>query len=323
MAKLTRRQWCASLGAGALGMAGSAWAQGSAWPSKPIKIVMPYTPGGGADENTRAVGDELQKILKVPVVIENRPGAAGAIAASHVIAQPADGYTVLVAPTSVLVVNAVTVKDLAYDPFKDLEPVHGMSISAPFVVAAADTPFTTIKDALLKAKATGIPLNVGNYTEGYKLLATWIASLEKAPATHVSYKGPSNMMIDVVGGRLDLGLCDAASAVELIKAGKVKALVQTGAKRDPQALTVPTMKELGYAELESYVWSSLTVKTGTPKAVIDQLAKATAQALASPAVQRQMHGKPGAVLTSGPEAMRVFQRQEFERYKKMAALATS
>jgi tripartite-type tricarboxylate transporter receptor subunit TctC len=296
-------------------------AAGPSWPSKSIKIVMPYTPGGGADENARAVADELQRILKVPVVVENRPGAVGAIAASHVIAQPADGYTLLVAPTSVLVVNVVTVKDLSYDPFKDLTPVHGLSVSAPFVVAPADTAFPGIREALRQAKAKGRPLNIGNYTEGYKLLATWIASLEDAPATHITYKGPANMMIDLVGGRLDLGLCDAASAVELIKAGKVKALVQTGDKRDPQAPDVPTMKELGYAELESYVWSSLSARAGTPAAIVDALARATAQALKSPAVQRQMHGKPGTTLDFGPEEMLQFQRRELARYQKMARIA--
>ncbi|WP_157667500.1 tripartite tricarboxylate transporter substrate binding protein [Comamonas serinivorans] len=315
---LTRRQACTALGAGLLHPALQAAESG--WPSKSIKVVMPYTPGGGADENARAVADELQRILKVPVVVENRPGAVGAIAASHVIAQPADGYTLLVAPTSVLVVNLVTVKDLSYDPFRDLTPVHGLNISAPFIVAPANTAFAGLKQALQQAKAAGRPLNIGNYTEGYKLLATWVTSLEGAPATHITYKGPANMMIDLVGGRLDLGLCDATSAVELIKAGKVKALVQTGATRDAQAPDVPTMKELGYAELESYVWSSLSAKAGTPAPIVDALSRATAQALKSPTVQRQMQGKPGTTLDYGPADMLQFQRRELARYQKMAAL---
>ena len=317
MVHVDRRTLCAALGLGLLGA--PAWAN-SGWPAKPIKLVMPYTPGGGADENARAVAEELHQLLKVPVLVENRPGAAGAIAASYVLNQPADGYTVLVAPTSVLVVNAITVKDLSYDPVKDLAPVHGLNFSAPLLVAAADSPYRNAKDALLQAKKSGKPLNIGNYTEGYKLLATWIASLEGAPATHVSYKGPSNMMVDVVGGRLDLGLCDATSALELIKAGKAKALAQTGAKRDKETAEVPTMIELGYKDLESYVWSSLAVKAGTPKAVVDALAAATAQAIAAPLVQRQMQGKPGEPLKYGPEQMRQFQQKELARYKKMAAL---
>ncbi|MFT3804180.1 MAG: tripartite tricarboxylate transporter substrate binding protein [Burkholderiaceae bacterium] len=308
------------LGAGAILSAATpaARAAAGAYPSKPIKFILPFTAGGGTDESSRALADELEKVLKVPVVSENRPGASGAIAVHAVTSMPADGYTVLIATNSLVAVNPVAVKNLTYDPFKDLTPVHGITVSPPIVSAPLNSRYGSVKDALLESKAGGQPLKIGNYSAGYELLAAWIGHLEGVPVIHVPYKGPSNMLVDLVGGQLDLAISDPASAQELIKTGRIKGMASGADQRDPTMPEVPTMKELGYPEFESYVWASTFVKAGTPPAVLATLADAIGQANRSPAMEARRKGRPGHALNLALDEMGKFQRQEYERFRKVA-----
>ena len=300
-----------------LGLASApAWA--ADYPSKTIKFILPFSAGGGTDESSRALADELQKILKVPVVAENKPGASGAIAVQTVKMAPADGHTVLVATNSLVAVNPVAVKNLGYDPFKDLTPVHGITVSPPVISAPLNSPYSSVKDALLKAKASGQPLKIGNYSQGYELLAAWVGSLEGVSIIHVPYKGPSNMLVDLVGGQLDFAISDPASALELVKGGKIKASAIGADKRDPTMPDTPTMKELGYKDFESYVWASAFVKAGTPPDVLNKLAKAIDQANRSPTMEARRAGRPGQRMDMSLEEMGKFQRQEYERFRKVA-----
>lgn len=319
MTHLNRRQALA-MGAGAmLGAAAPAtWAAPGTYPSRPIKFILPFSAGGGTDESSRALADELSKALKVPVVSENKPGASGAIAVNTVTSAPADGYTVLIATNSLVAVNPVAIKNLGYDPFKDLTPVHGITVSPPIVSAPLNTPYSSIKDALLKAKASGQPLKIGNYSAGYELLAAWIGNLEGVQIIHVPYKGPSNMLVDLVGGQLDFAISDPASAQELIKGGKIKGMASGSAKRDPSMPEVPTMKELGYTDFESYVWASVFVKAGTPPDVLKTLADAIAVANRSPAMEARRKGRPGHRMDMALDEMGKFQREEYERFKRVA-----
>ncbi|ARU03493.1 hypothetical protein CCO03_01265 [Comamonas serinivorans] len=314
---LTRRQVLA-LGAGAaLLTQGTAQAE-SAFPSRPIKFILPFSAGGGTDESSRALADELQKALKVPVVCENKPGASGAIAVQTVKAAPADGYTLLIATNSLVAVNPVALKNLGYDPFKDLTPLHGITVSPPVVSAPLNTPYSSVKDALLKAKASGNPLKIGNYSAGYELLAAWLGHLEGTPVIHVPYKGPSNMLVDLVGGQLDFAISDPASAQELIKGGKIKGMATGADQRDPSMADVPTMKEQGYKDFESYVWASVYAKAGTPPAVLKTLAEALNVANRSPTMEARRAGRPGQRMDMALGEMGKFQRQEYERFKKVA-----
>jgi len=314
-----RRQLLA-LGAGAalLAQAGANAQTGGNFPSRPIKFILPFSAGGGTDESTRALADELQKILKTPVLCDNRPGASGTIAVQATLAAPADGYTLLIATNSVASVNPVVVKNLNYDPFRDLTPVHGMTVTAPVVSAPINSPYSTVKDALLKAKASGQPLRIGNYSQGYELLAAWIGRLENAPIIHVPYKGPSNMLLDLVGDRLDFAISDPGSVQELIRGGKLKGAAICADKREPIMADVPTMKEQGYRDFESYVWASVFAKAGTPPDVLKILADAIGVANQSPPVEARRQGKPVRALNLALGDLGKFQRDEYERFKKVA-----
>jgi len=288
------------------------------YPNRPIRLILPFSAGGLTDASSRTLADELQKILKVPVLCDNKPGASGTIAVQATLTAPADGYTFLIATNSVVSVNPVAMKNLSYDPFKDLTPVHGMLVSPAAISAPINSPYSTVKDALLKAKASGQPLKIGNYSQGYELLAAWVGHLENVPIIHVPYKGPSNMMIDLVGGQIDLAISDPMSAQELIKSGKLKGMAISADKRDPTMADVPTMKELGYPDFESYVWASVFAKAGTPPAMLKTVADAIGVANRSPAMEALYAGKPIRALNLALGDMGKFQRDEYERFKRVA-----
>lgn len=291
------------------------------FPERPIRMLLPFSPGGGTDESSRAYADELQKLLGVPVVAENKPGASGLVAINTLLAAPPDGYTMLVATNSLAAVNPVMRKDLPYDAFKDLQPIHGLLNSAPVISAPLASGNTPLKQMLLRAKKEGRALSIGNYSEGYQLLAAWIGTLEQVPVVHVPYKGPSPMLVDLVGGRLDFAISDPTSAMELVRTGKLRGVATGGAERERQMPDMPTMIELGYPEFETYVWSSLFVRAGTPPEIAKKLADAVGTALVAPAIQARNANRPGTPMMMALGALGDFQRREYERFRKVADAA--
>ena len=298
----------------------SAWAQ-DAFPNKPIRIVVPFAAGSGADDNSRFYADLMQKALKVPVVVENKPGNGGEIGAAYVKGQPADGYTVLMSSNSIMSLNPVLKKNLTYDAFTDFRPVHGIQVGGAVLVVPADSPAKTVADLLKLAKAENRPLSMGNYSEGYQLLATWLGHEGKAPINHVPYKGGGQMMTDVIGGRLDGAFIDAAAVLQMINSGKVRGLAITDGKRDAKFPNLPTMKEAGFADYESYVWTSFYVHSKTPDAVTQKLADTVRDALKTPESKARMASRPGREMNLYTTAMGDFQRTEAERFKKVIQAA--
>ncbi len=315
----TRRRMTQALALGA-GLA-SLKVRAAGFPDKPIRMILPFSPGGGTDESSRSYADELHKLLGVPVIADNRPGASGLVAVNALMAAPADGYTMLVATNSLAAVNPVMRKDLPYDAFKDLQPIHGLLNSAPVVSAPLSSGQVPLKEMLLRAKRQGRALSIGNYSEGYQLLAAWIGTLEGVPVVHVPYKGPSPMLVDLVGGRLDFAISDPTSAMELVRTGKLRGVATGGAERERQMPDMPTMMELGYPEFETYVWSSLFVRSGTPPDVAKRLSDAVAAALVSPVIQARNANRPGTPMMLALGALGDFQRREYERFRKVADAA--
>lgn len=310
----------------------AAWPTAPAWanetkplgatrfPSRPIHIMVPFAAGSGSDETARFYGDLISKRLNVPVVVENRPGGSGAVAAGAVKTLPADGCTLLLASNSVMAVNPVVKKSLSYDPFKDFRPVHGLFTSGAVLVAPMEGP-DKLADWIAKGKQSGKPMSIGNYSEGYQLLSTWLGHEAQLPITHVPYKGGSAMVSDVVGNRLDAGFNDASGVLSMVNGGKLRGLAITSAERDPKLPNVPTMLELGHAGFESYVWASLYVRAGTPDAITQTLASVMKDAMASPESLERAKTRPGQLLNLALDDMGQFQRREFERFQKVAQAA--
>ncbi|WP_455281158.1 tripartite tricarboxylate transporter substrate binding protein [Cupriavidus necator] len=315
---MQRRQFGATLlaGAAALGFPYIARAQG-----KVIRVIVPFTAGSGSDEGARFYAELISKALGRSIVVENKPGASGLIAVRTVLAEPADGNTILLGSNSLIAVNPVMVKDLGYDPFKDLVPLHGLAISAAAFVASNDSPYNSIADVVARYKATGKPISIGNYSEGYRLVGEWLAQVTGIKTTPVPYKGGAPMVTDVIGNRLDIALNDITGIAPMEKAKKLRVLAITGGARDKLLPNAPTMKELGYTDFESYVWSSFSMKAGTPQDKLKELAAAISAAQRTEAAKAYQSKRAGTFLNKALGELGEFQRAEYLRFKRVAEKA--
>jgi tripartite-type tricarboxylate transporter receptor subunit TctC len=296
-------------------------AQAADFPSKPIRIVVPFNAGSGSDTGARVYGEILSKELGQPVIVENKPGGSGLLAIQAVKAAPADGHTIMLASNSPMTVNVVVTKNLAYDPVKDFRPISGLGRGPVAFVVRADSPHKTIKDMVEAAKREKRSLLVGNYSAGYHMAAAWLGTATGAQVTHVPYKGGAQMMNDIIGGQLDTGAIDFGGAVPLIKDGRVRALAITNDRRHPDHPDVPTMKESGYPEFETYVWTSFFVRAETPDDITKKLADAMQKVLVADEAKAYQATIPTTVMRFGPDEMRAFQLSEIERFRRVAKAA--
>ena len=291
------------------------------FPNKPIKILVPFTAGSGADTSSRYYGEALGKLLGQQVVVENRPGGSGVVAVQAVRAAPADGYTILMGSNSPAVVNAITMKDLPYDPFKHLRPLYGIAISPVAFAVKAESPYKTMADLVAASRSSKKALQLGNYSAGYQLVAAWLGTSTGLAVDHIPYKGGAQMMTDVVGGQLDVGVIDFTGTTELMKGGRVRVLAITAAQRDPKYPDIPTMKESGYPEFETGVWSAFFMRAETPDDIVEKLAAALHKAMTSEAGRAYQAALPSTGLLMGPKELGEFQLREFQRFKKVAEAA--
>jgi len=292
-----------------------------AFPSKPMKILVPFTAGSGADSSSRFYGEQLSKMLNQTVTVENKPGGSGVIAVQAVRQLPADGHTILMGSNSPAVVNAITIKNLPYDPFKDLRPLFGLAISPVAFAVKADSPFKTIQDVVAADKKENRPLQLGNYSAGYQLVAAWLGTASGLPVTHIPYKGGAQMLTDVIGGALEVGVIDFTGTIELMKGGKLRVLAITSPQRDPGFPAIPTMKESGFADFETSVWSAFFMRAETPDDVVEKLAGAIQKIMTSDAGKAYHGSLPSQPMMMGPKALGEFQLREYQRFKRVADTA--
>lgn len=320
MSSTTRRACSAALLGGLLVLAaGPAGAQASAYPNKPIRIVVPFTAGSGSDNSSRYFGEQLATLLGQPVVVENKPGANGIIALQAVKNAPADGYTVLLASNSPMAVNPLVIKDLGYDSVKDFKPVSGLTRGMNVVLVSNDSPFANIDELLAAGRQRA--LNVGTYSAGYELATSWLSSVSGARFTNVPYKGQAPIVTDVIGNQLDFALVDLGGAMPLIKGGRVRALAVTGEARNADLPDVPTVRERGFAGYVQYSWVSFYVHMQTPDAVTARLAAALQTALHAPGARDFVRKSGAELMAYGPEQMRAFHLAEIERFRRIADAA--
>ena len=313
----TRRRLLLALAGTAV--AGNGLAQGGAFPNRPIRIVVPFTPGSGSDNSARYFGDQLAAQLGQAVVVENKPGANGVIALQQVKNAPADGYMVLLASNSPMAVNPLTIKDLGYDSVKDYKPISGLTRGMNVVVVSNDSRFTTIESLLTAAKAR--PLTVGTYSAGYQLAAAWLAHVAGGEFTNVPYKGQAQIMTDVIGNQLDFAMVDLGGAMPLLKGGKLRALAVSGESRNPDLPQVPTIREKGFNEYVQYSWVSFYVRSQTPDDVTAKLADALQKTLATEEARAFVRKSGGELMPYPPEKMQRFHLEEIARFRKIAAIA--
>jgi len=296
--------------------AGQAAAQ--EWPTRPVRVIVPFPPGGGTDTVARPLSVKLSQMLGQQFVIDNRGGAGGTIGANVAAKSPADGYTVLLAPVH-LAVAVSAYKTLPYDLEKDLIPVSTVAIFPDVLVAATRVPARTLAELVSYAKANEGKINCGSAGNGTTrhLSCEMFNTLAGIKATHVPYKGTGPAQAALLAGDIDYIFEALGSAAGHIRAGKVRAIVVTAAKRSPSFPEIPTAAESGMPALEVTSWYGLWLPAGTPRAIVERLQSTVAKAFEEPDMKDlwfKLGAEPGG---STSEAFRAFQRSEIEKWAKV------
>jgi tripartite-type tricarboxylate transporter receptor subunit TctC len=280
----------AAASAGVLALTGlAAHAQTAPWPAKPVKIVVPFPAGGATDVLTRALAQRLSAELAQPFVIDNKPGAATAIASELVSRATPDGYTIMMGASSALVNNRFLYKKLSYDP-DGFELISLVCVLPLVLVANSSLPADNVQGLAQYAKANPGKVNYASYGTGTisHLATALLAQRAGAPMDHIPYKGSSEALPALVGGHVMLYTDTIVTALPLIKSGKIKPLGVTTLKRSTLLPNVPTIAEQGYAGYEMVPWLGLVAPKGTPKEVVERLRTAMSRVMQNPEFVAEM-----------------------------------
>ena len=294
-----------------------AWAQ--AWPTKPIKFVVPYPPGGGTDVIARIVQEPMSQALGQQIIIDNRGGAGGSIGTDAVTKSPADGYTVLFTLSSHTINPAIYPK-LAFNTEKDFLPVSLVASLPQILVANPDFPAKTVKEAmeLARLKPDTIAFaSVGNGSPGH-LAGAMMATAANVKMTHIPYRGGGPAVTDVMAGQVPLLWVSIPAATQYIKTGKLRALAVSTTKRSVIFPDVPTMAESGFKDFEVDSWYAMFVPAGTPKPIIDTLYNAVVKVLAQPSTKEKLLAQGAEAVGSTPAQLGVIVKTELAKWAKVA-----
>ena len=293
------------------------------YPNKTIRLVVPFGPGGPTDVSARLVAQLAQSALGQSVVIENRPGAGGALGTKSVAAADPDGYTLLIGTSATLGVVPALTKNPGYDPVRSFAPVAKVADSTLVLVAPANFPANTVKEFVAYAKANPGKLSyasagVGNQTQ---LLAELFKAKAGIDVVHVPYKSGAEMVTAILGGQVQMSFPDISILVSLIRDGKLKALAVTSAQRHPELPEVPTMVESGIADFIMTFWSGVVAPAGTPADVVAKVHAAVNDGLKTQAVRDNL-AKVGAVASPGsPQDFAAFISAETAKWRAVAKMA--
>jgi tripartite-type tricarboxylate transporter receptor subunit TctC len=307
----------AALALAGLAFAAAAGAQ-QAYPSKPIRVIVAFAPGGIADFAARSVTQKLSETLNVPVVVENRPGAGG-ITGSEVVARSApDGYTLLVTSIS-HTINPSVRKNLPFDSVRDFAPVTLITDAPNFLVVHPSLPVKSVKELIALARAR--PGQVTYASSGTGTSTHLSGELFKAMAridiVHVPYKGGGPAVIDLIGGHVQMMFSTLPSVLQQVRAGKLRGLAVTGARRFPPAREFPTMIEAGLPGYEVSGWSGMFAPAGTPKEAVARIAGEIAKILRAPELKERFFVQGAEPVGNTPEEFSTFVRSEIAKWKKV------
>jgi tripartite-type tricarboxylate transporter receptor subunit TctC len=293
-------------------------ARGDEYPSRTVKVIVPFSPGGAVDGPMRLVAQELGKRLGQSVVVENRPGAGATIGSDAVAKSPSDGYTLLLA-SQTNAIAATLYPKLPFDPVEDFAPISLIGREPGVVVVHPALPVKTLQEliAYVKAHPGAVDYASSGNGSGQHLFAALLCSMTGMKMNHIPYRGSGQATTDLVGGQVQVAIPGMAGMLGHIKAGKLRALAVTGATRAPQLPEVPTISEAGVPGYEAYVWMGLLAPKGTPQAVIDKLQREVVAALGSAEVRAYMSGASIEVVGSTPAEFAAFFRKERDLWAKI------
>ena len=302
-------------GAGLLGR--SAWAA-DAWPSKPVRFVVPFAPGGSSEIVARSTAAELSKTLGQNVFVENKPGAAGNIAMQEV-ARSEDQHTVILGHIGTLAVNPYIFDKLPYDPIKDFQPISLLAKVPSLYVVHPDLPVKNLQDLVKLAKSKPGKLSYGSAGNGSAghLAFEYLKMTAGLFMLHVPYKGTGPMMQDLLSGRLDAASVGASALLPFIKAGKVRCIATGSTQRLAQLPDVPTVAEQGFPGFEMTQWYGMLAPASMQRAHVDKLAAECAKAVKAPDSLKRLHGDAAEPVGDTPQQFAQFIAQEQTRWQKV------
>jgi tripartite-type tricarboxylate transporter receptor subunit TctC len=301
----------------ALGLAVAPWASAQTYPTKPIRVIVPFPPGAGVDIVTRLVAAKLTTSLGQQFIVENKPGAAGNLGAEYVSRATPDGYTLLAAPSSITTSNSLY-PHLSFDLQRNFVPV-AMMATAPFMlVVNPSVPVKTVQEFIAYAKANpDLPYaSTGNGSSPH-LTTEVFQTQAQIKMQHVPYKGTGPAMTDLISGQVKMMFANILSVLPQVKAGRLNALAVTGVKRSTAAPEWPTVAESGLPGFESSTWFALLTPAGTPPEVIAKLNEEVAKAVQSPELQHQLQLQGAEAGSGTPDELRAYIGKEVDKWGRV------
>ena len=318
---MTRKMMSSVLGV-LLCFYGLAFAQETKYPTKPIRMVVGYAPGGGSDIMGRLIAPQITEAMGQQVIVENRPGVAQNIAAEYVAKSPADGYTLFMS-SAALGVNVSLYPKLNYDPVRDFAPVTPVATVTMVIITHPALPAQTLKEFIALAKSKPGQLNYGSGGSGTSLhLAGELFKITAGvDLVHVPYKGASVAMNDVIGGRLDSLFIGIPAPAPHIKAGRLRGLAVLAPQRSPVLPEVPTATEAGLPGFEVTTWYGVLAPAGTPKDIVARLNREIVRIMNAPDTKERLAVVAADPMTSSPEQFAAYIKQEIARWSKVVRTA--
>ncbi len=295
-----------------------ALAQAQGYPNRPLRLVVPFPPGGVTDISSRVVAQKLSAEIGQPVVVENRAGASGMIGAEAGAKAAPDGYTLTMGNISTLAINAVTFAKLPYDPVGSFAPVSMVAIQPLVIAVHPSVPANTLAELVALAKAQPGKLGYGTAGSSIYLAVEFFNTAAGIRMNHIPYKGSSPAITDLIGGQLQVLFDPFSSLYPQVRSGKARGLAVTTLKRSAQAPGLATVAELGYPGFDVSSWQGIVLPAGTPREIVERLNRELVKVLAAQDVKDQFAQHSAEASPSSPEEFGAYIRQEIARWQKVA-----
>jgi tripartite-type tricarboxylate transporter receptor subunit TctC len=313
--KISRRNFVA----GSLGMLTSSFIKADVYPDKPIKLIVPVPPGGGADAVARAYALQMSKMLGKQIIIDNRAGAAGIIAMEALSKSPPDGYSIIQTNISTVSINPFIYSKLPYDAVKDFSPISLTSSDPLILVVNSSLQIQNLKDLISYAKNKRTGLSYGSLGNGsiQHLCGHVFGSEAAINVLHVPYKGAAPVTVDLLGGQIDMAFSGPGTVANHVKSGKLVPIAITGNNRNLFFPDIPTLKEFGFKRMDFTLWNGFLAPTGTPNNIVNILSIATQKAAQTPELIQTMSSQNIQALANTPEEFITLIKQEQNRYSQI------
>jgi tripartite-type tricarboxylate transporter receptor subunit TctC len=291
------------------------------YPARPIRLIVGYSPGGGNDLIARIVAAKLQEKLGQPVIVDNRPGAQSIVAAEAVAKAPSDGYTLLVAPSGPMTINPAVYAKLSYSPERDFSPISLLAEFPLLLAVGAEQPPRTVRELVEYGRAHPNLANYASSATPFQLASELFNQRTGSKFQHIPYRGSGDAVQAVVAGQVLMTIADSGPMSGPLKAGKLRGLAVTAAKRNPAFPDVPTMAEAGIPDMETSLWTGIVAPINTPPGIVNLLARTIRQILTMDDVKKAMEAIAVEPRSTTPDEYRDLIARDTARWKEVAAAA--